>query len=222
VSQTLNLGEETMSFLKNSNVDEKSLKAASSFVSTTQDMLSQFKPQENNIIDKFLSDVAGHDHGVGTTMVAALMAKAMGIESTYGVDILGMAALLHNIGLQKLPKDLHLEDENQMTTEEVKIFRTHTEIGAQELSKISGINAVVIHAVKEHHVRRYNQGFPLNIQYGKTAVVSQIVGVSSEFVHAMALSKLNPKVDPFEIMANSLKGFSLQLVKAFQKTMGKA
>jgi len=221
VSQTLNLGEQTMSFLKNGSVDEKSLEAASSFVNTTREMFDQFCPAKGSIMDSFLSDLAGQEHGVATTMLSALMAKTMGIESTCGVEILGMAALLHNIGLVGMPEVYMTEDESQMTEEQIRIYRNHPAIGAKELEKIPDVNSTVVGAVAEHHVRRNNMGFPKSLTYGRTSVVSQIVGLSSEFAHCISKSEKDLKLDPYKSMEEKVfGGFSLQLIKAFQSSMG--
>lgn len=218
LAQTLNFGEETSRYLKESGVGENELRMASNFVATVQDLFEQFKPKEEEILKEFVENIALYDHGVSTAMIAALLADSMGIESEYAVNIIGTAALVHDVGLLKLPEEIRHEDLAKMTPEETELFKTHPHLGAEELKKIPGMPPLVPTIVAQHHVRRGKLGFPSLASVGGTLNQNvEIVGIAGEFSRLISEAKDNLSLDPIGEMENAVfPGFSRGIVIEFQ------
>ncbi|MBI3555453.1 MAG: HDIG domain-containing protein [Deltaproteobacteria bacterium] len=217
VAQTLNHGEEVANFLKGNGLTDFQYRYASQFAYNVQQLFQQFNPHKNNVLNAFLSDLAAYDHGVGTTMIAALMAEALDVTSGYAVQIVGMVALLHDIGLQKTPELKH-EDETRMSKEELITFHTHPDTGAEMLRKLKVMDPAVPHAVASHHARRNHKGFPKNI--GATGInqVAEIVGCSDEFSRLITAKIKHPELTPLQLMdVDVLEGFSRPVADAFRK-----
>ena len=132
----MNHGREISSFLSAHGVDGAYLNHASEFIKNAHHMAVEAK-KENSYIDELLSNLSAYEQSVGTTMIASVLAHAMGLNSESPVKIVGMAALLHNVGLLRLPAELHSEDENQMTASQLALYRTHP-ISERKFSKGKG------------------------------------------------------------------------------------
>jgi HD-GYP domain-containing protein (c-di-GMP phosphodiesterase class II) len=217
VSQTLNHGEETMSFLRNQGLSEANLQYAGSFVGNLNSLVQKMDPAKNDMLRGFIADVAAYDHGVGVAAIASLLNAAMKIESDRAVQIVGLASLLHDIGLQRMPDECKAEDESKMNPEQIGIYRTHPTIGAKILQEIHGIAPAVIQAVQQHHERRDKSGFPARSGAGMINRVAEMVGIADEFVLLIHRMKENPKLNVVQQMETHIfEKFSKQIVENFR------
>jgi putative nucleotidyltransferase with HDIG domain len=224
VSQTMNAGQETMNFLRGQGVSESNLQYASGFVGNVQTLVSQLDTSKSNAFKAFVDNLAAYDHGVSTAMIAGMIAKVLKIESGPAVQIVGLAALLHDIGLYSLPPEVHGEDTSKMTADQVKIYHTHPTVGAEMLQKISGMSPSVIQAVAQHHERRNKLGFPPRSGIKMMNRVSEIVGISSDMARLIVRSKEEKEkspaaavLDPLQEMTGvNFAGFSSPIVEAFR------
>jgi HD-GYP domain-containing protein (c-di-GMP phosphodiesterase class II) len=84
------------------------------------------------------------------------------------------------------------------------------------LRQIRGVEPVVIQAVEQHHERRSRKGFPYRLGSGNINRVSEIIGISDEFVHLIGKCKVDGS-DPFKLMESTVfHGFSSPVITAFQ------
>jgi HD-GYP domain-containing protein (c-di-GMP phosphodiesterase class II) len=218
VAQTLNLGHETLNLIESAGLTDSTLSQSLNFVSSVQTVLSQFNPKEDGVLGPFLSDVASYEHGSATAMIASLLIEGTDIQSNQAVNIVGMTALLHDIGLLGLPDSVKSEDPAQMTAEELSTFRKHPEIGAEKLRKVPRLPPAIAQAVAQHHMRRGGQGFPAGAAGMQINTVAEIVGISDEFVQALKRARSQTSFDPIKHMETSVfSGFSGTIVRNFQK-----
>ena len=219
ISQVFNSGEETLKFLKDKGLSEQRLQYVSSFVSSVKTLIDSTDLGKNSAFQKFMDDIANYEHGVSTSMVAALIADQLAIESESAVQIVGMSAMMHDIGLSQLPPELHDEDESKMSDEQKELYYGHPDRGAELLRQVRGVNASVLQAVRQHHERRNKKGFSLlSGQTKQINRVAEIVGISDDFVKLMARQKVDASFDPLqEMVANYFDGFTSVVVDAFRK-----
>jgi HD-GYP domain-containing protein (c-di-GMP phosphodiesterase class II) len=75
---------------------------------------------------------------------------------------LSLAALLHDIGLTKLPKQI-CEAKKRLTNAEFETYATHAAIGHDIIMQLNDIDSSVGMAALEHHERLDGQGYPKGI-----------------------------------------------------------
>ena len=63
-----------------------------------------------------------YEHGVGTSLVAGILANSLGLMSSDPVRIVGLAALFHDVGLSQLPPELSLLNPKEMTPEQRTLY----------------------------------------------------------------------------------------------------
>ncbi len=219
LAHTLNHGKEVLQFFKTQGIHESQMNHASSFVANVSTLLTAMKKEtpENSFLNGFMADINQYEHGAGTALIACMLGDFTGIRSGSRVDILGVASLLHDIGLQQLPKSLHDEDMENMTEEQKAAFRTHPIVGADILRTLPKVEPVTVQAVVQHHERRSQTGFPYKLGAGSINRIAEIIGVSDEFMHQIAKLKIDPQFNPIAEMENRiLKTFSLGVADAFR------
>ena len=132
------------------------------------------------------------------------------------LHIVGTAALVHDIGLMKMPEKFKEEDESKLSPEEIELYRTHPTVGAAELEKIPRIAGSIPQAVAHHHVRRNQKGFPADVGGSQRNLISEVIGISDDFAALILRSKNDPSIQPIKEMEKAYEGFTRQVVTAFQ------
>lgn len=217
LSQTLNQGEETLKFLGSQGVSEANLTYASQFIGHTRELTKQLNLEKNDLLKGFLDDVACYEHGVSTAMIASILNKQLRYTSDRAVQIIGMAGLLHDLGLSKMSPEVQDEDEAHMTPEQIQIYRTHPATGAAILRGIHGVDPAAAQGVAQHHERRGKKGFPARGGASTINQIAEIVGISEEFARFVKRSQTNPAMNPRrEMEVHVFDGFSKQVVEAFR------
>ncbi|MGK5085927.1 HD domain-containing phosphohydrolase [Bdellovibrionota bacterium FG-2] len=198
-------------------VTTEDIETAREFTSQVSSFVTGLDCRSDQAIRKLFDFVANTDHAVATTLVSAKLAPGLGLENDISVQILGVASLLHNIGLYRLPEKLWDEDESRMTPSELALYYTHPERGADILRSVEGVHPTVIQAVAQHHERRGGRGFPGKVVSSNLSPIAEAVGISNEFVKVVCKKKLDPKIDIFkELEARVFPLFSSNMVKLFK------
>ncbi len=216
ISQVLNAGDETLKLLIQQGVSDASLRLASHFVTNVNDLVRHLGVAENDLIRQFMASPQDYEHGVGTAMVAAVLSQTLEIQQDRPVQIVGMAALFHDIGLVNESAAVRAEDETLMTEEEKKSYREHPRKGAELLSKLKSFEPAAIQAIEQHHCRLGGRGFPER-RVGSVSKVGEIVAISDEFQRVLQKKKKNPSLNlVLEMEAYVFGGFSKQIVYGFR------
>lgn len=218
VTLTLSHGEETIKFLQRSGISESNLKHAEAYVTNVAQLVKSAGMDKLSIFKDFLQDVVAYEHGVATTLIAAILGQQFHFDSQMSNRILGLASLFHDVGLIQMDPVMRSENMSLIPDELLEQFKTHPLIGAQLLDKVRGIESSVGNAIAWHHGRRNRAGFPKLIEGGMINRVAELVGISDEFVKLIAESKKIPSLNPYvEMEKRVLEGFSHPIVDAFRK-----
>jgi putative nucleotidyltransferase with HDIG domain len=217
-SQVLNHGEQVMSFLRMQGLSEENLAYATGFVDNVGKLVHELKPERHDLLRGFVADFTSYQHGVAVSIIACLIARQLGIGSDESLRIVGISALLHDIGLFAMPDEVHHEDRAKMSPEHKKLFETHPMTGALILKGIRAIHPTVVQAVSQHHERADQRGFPARIGLGRVNRVAEIVGLSDEFVRIIVEARAAGDHSGVDARTRSaLSGFSQQTFEAFLK-----
>lgn len=220
LKQVANLGEETAGFLGECGVTMENVEFARTYAGSVDKVVKRLGGDRHTHIFGFMKDMFTYEHSVGVVMVSSLMLEALGFERGKSIESIGVACLLHDIGLQSMAEKIKTEDELLMTEEEVKIFRTHPIVGAEMLGDVKGMDSGVVGAVLQHHERRSGKGFPFQKSTGTVQRIAELIGVCDEFLLLMRRVANDPDLNlTKELDAKIFNGFSYQVVEAFRKTV---
>lgn len=208
-SQVMNLGEQSLLYLQDrcERLTPSHVKYAIQFSSNSLKLAEQFETAGHDFLRGYLKNVAACGHGAATAMIAALLVHPLQIQSERLRTMVGVSALLHDLGL---PPEL-------AASEHAESDCLHPERGAQMLTAVKGFDAIAAQAVAQHHCRRDGSGFPPSVQPDALTRLGEIIGISDEFVAAITHGLRDPGFDPLAHMERKVfNGFSYPVIHAFR------
>lgn len=114
-------------------------------------------------------------HSVNVCALTIAFGRHLGMNKT-DLNLLGMAALLHDIGKLETPLEI-LNKPGRLTGDEFLIMKQHPEKGAERLKNMEGIPAVVIDVVFSHHERLAGHGYPQGLNADEISYWSRLVAI---------------------------------------------
>lgn len=158
-------------------------------------------------------------HAVNVAILAGIVGLAKGYNQSQLVD-LGVGALLFDIGMTQLPKELwgkrtELNDEERMR------IRYHTEDGFNLLRSQHDISLLSAHCALQHHERWDGSGYPRGLAGKEIHEYAQIVAIADVYDALISPRPFRPSYSPNEatefLFAAGNRYFDLELVKLFLK-----
>ena len=151
---------------------------------------------------KDFSDVtyAGYplvDHSVNVMTLALSYCLQNGFSEDETKRI-GLCALLHDIGLTKLPQSI-VSYQGRLPDRHFREYQTHTAIGHDLVKQSATIDASIATAILEHHERLDGQGYPRGI--ANISFEGRLIGLIDSFDSLTSSEKTHRrKRKPFDAM----------------------
>jgi len=118
-------------------------------------------------------------HSFNVAVLAGIMGIAKGLNRNQ-LEELGIGALLFDIGMTKLPKQL-VQKVGPLSASERELLQTHPKEGFNILRKYHDISIVSAHCALQHHERFNGSGYPRQLQKEEIHLYAQIVGLADTF-----------------------------------------
>lgn len=143
------------------------------------------------------------DHAVKTTIVAVATGISMKLPPHRLMD-LGVAALLHEIGMVRLPSQLYLSDQ-ELTDREKKAISTHPVLGFKILRQFDFPMQICL-AVLECRENVDGSGYPRKLPGDKISVYGKLLNASSTYAAMASARPYRPAIDGHTIIKTLLSG----------------
>jgi len=143
-----------------------------------------------------------HQHNIGVAVLATLIGKWLNINNKE-LEILSLAAILHDVGKVKLPMEL-LHKAGKLTKDEYKVVQQHTVLGYQLLRDTPDLPPQVAIVALQHHEREDGSGYPLGLPGKRLDYFSKIITVADIF-HAMSSKRPYHDPIPFHSIIKEMK-----------------
>ena len=127
---------------------------------------------------------AGHSRRVAAS--SRVIAQQLGLEGA-DLDVVGQAALLHDIGKIAVP-DAVLLKEGSLTAAEWVVMRSHPEEGARIIERLGYLDDVVP-GIRYHHERPDGRGYPDGLLGDEVPLTARIIHVADS-LDAMTTKRL--------------------------------
>ncbi|MCZ6603479.1 MAG: HD domain-containing protein, partial [Planctomycetota bacterium] len=114
-----------------------------------------------------------HSHNV--SKLAMFLGMHFG-EKDKDVEVLGLAAILHDVGLAELPDSL-VNKREPLTEMELRWIHEHPTIGSRILESIEGLEPEVPLIVRQHHERIDGSGYPEGLRQEKIHRFAKILNL---------------------------------------------
>ncbi len=194
-----------------------------------QGIVDQILNEETSLIG--LTTIRDYDeytftHSVNVCIFAVAIGKRLGLNKLQLYD-LGMAALFHDIGKQRVPQEV-LNKSGGLTDDEWRLIAAHPWLGVLALFQLRGQQEFPYRSMvvaMEHHMKTDLTGYPRPIRPRKMSMYSKIVAVADGFDAATSrrsyqTTPMNPALVMQEMRDNPRRGMDPVLVKAFVNLTG--
>jgi putative nucleotidyltransferase with HDIG domain len=161
-------------------------------------------------------------HMVNVSILTMAQARALGMEGS-PLRELGLAALMHDIGKVRTPKEI-LNKPDKLTDDEFVIMRMHVVDGAEILRRTPEMPPLAAVVAFEHHLRVDNTGYPLGVTRSTLNVGTMLCSIADVY-DAMRSQRAYQQSFPTDRILAVLKRndgsqFDQHLVRRFSQLMG--
>ena len=135
-------------------------------------------------------------HAVNVCVLSLVFASVEGIDGD--ASVLGLGALLHDIGKTRLPRSL-IRKKEPHTESQRRLLEQHVKLGAAVLAQGENIPESVNRIVAEHHELLDGSGYPAGLHAGEISILSQIVAITDAYDTLLSGRKQAP-IQPIEVL----------------------
>lgn len=171
------------------------------------------------------SDKLGEKYAV-SGINCAMLSTLIGLEmelTLIKLKHLGIAALLHDFGMLKVPERI-TEKNGTLTPEEIKIVRMHSMISYQVVIKNFGLPEPIARIVLQHHERWDGKGYPTGIAGEQINLLSRIIAITDSFEAMNRIKAYRSSIIGYtaikQILNESSKKYDPSIVKLMIKVLG--
>lgn len=132
-----------------------------------------------NLVDLRSQDDYTFAHSVNVCTLALMTGITMGYDRDK-LAVLGVGALLHDLGKVKIP-DKILDKPGTLTKEEFEIMKRHTIFGYELIRDAQNIGEVQAIMALLHHENYDGSGYPLGLQGNKIHEYAQVISIADRF-----------------------------------------
>ncbi|KAB2952568.1 HD domain-containing protein [Heliorestis acidaminivorans] len=161
-------------------------------------------------------------HSVQVCILSALLGVASSLDR-YRLADLAVGALLHDLGMTVLSKELVIKPLQMMTAEERQAYYDHTLKGFELLRSNGNIPLTSAHVAFQHHEHIDGSGFPRNLQSDDIHLYGRITAVADTYDQLVNGNREGRKFLPHEacefLMASAGSKLDVELVRLFLKNI---
>lgn len=151
------------------------------------------------LTDAFMYDEYLYQHSFQVTLYSLAIGKEMG-HSYEDLRLIGIGALLHDIGKLMVPREILLKP-GRLTNEEYETMKQHTNQGFDLLRNLHSISLLVAHCAFQHHERLDGSGYPRGLVDAEIHPFAKIIGVADVFDAVTSNRVYREKLLPSQGMA---------------------
>ncbi len=219
--------EETFTQIKKGNKLSDSIiieKSSKSFKKIIRDLVQQIN--DNKDLFGILADVCTYDSYIFShSLNVTLYSLAIGIElklKPQELDMLGIGAILHDVGKMKVPSEI-LFKTGKLTEEEFAEIQKHAEAGFEILRRVHTLPLLAAHCAYQHHERLNGSGYPRRLVEEEIHLFAKIIAVADVFDAVTSNRVYRGAMLPHEgleiLYAGSGKQFDTAVVEAFRRSV---
>jgi len=169
------------------------------------------------------SDNSTHFHALNVTMLALILAHAIGIEDAEMMRDIAQGALLHDVGKAMVPSQVLLKDDG-LTPSELKLLEMHPGYGIKMMQPVESLPRRVKEIILFHHEMLDGSGFPKGLQGDALDQAVRIVTIANSYDNHCNQRVAAKCKTPSETLSYMYKTegakYDKTLLSAFIKSMG--
>ncbi|WP_084429284.1 HD-GYP domain-containing protein [Aliagarivorans marinus] len=161
-------------------------------------------------------------HSVNVAVLSCLTAKHLNIDEKQ-CQTLALAALCHDIGELKVPKQIR-KSPQPLSGSELSFFQSHPKFSVEAVKQAGSFPKEILPIILNHHECLDGSGYPAHSKLVATDVLTQILAVVEQFEHLCHPLPNQKPVTPQEAFAYIYKHADVKyakfVIEALLKVMG--
>lgn len=133
-----------------------------------------------NLMTDVPTDAGARYHALNVMILSLLLGRAAGLQGE-ALRLLGLGALLHDIGKVQLPPTVLRVDPSQRNRHEEAAYRQHVEFGTALCEELGMDMPAVLHVVRHHHERMDGSGWPDRLRAEHIPLPTRIVAIANRY-----------------------------------------
>jgi len=133
-----------------------------------------------NILDVRRKEGYMFSHAVNTCILSIMTGITMGYNSKQ-LDELGLAAMLHDVGKIKFPKNVARQFSNKLTKSEREEYKRHPFYSLEILRRNETVSVNILNACFQHHERWNGSGYPMGLKGKEISEYAQIISIADVY-----------------------------------------
>ncbi len=167
------------------------------------------------------ADAYTFTHSVNVSILAIYLAMHSGLIDD--LELIGTAALLHDIGKMSIPLSI-LNKPSALTSQEQKQIMAHPQMGVDLLKKSGGFPGEIVRAVLDHHEKYCGIGYPNRRNGSSISRHARVISIADVYDALTTDRPYRKAMDPREAMllmtGHMSKSFEPVLLKEFVAAVG--
>jgi len=196
---------------------DKRIDTLENLVDSMLDQIITSNDIQVNMLDLKIFDDYTYFHSVNVCVLSLLLGHAAGMNRQ-NLHVLGMAAILHDIGKVFIDKEI-LNKPGRLSEEEFNIIKDHPGNGYKYLLNCFKVPEDALSAILDHHERVDGSGYPNGKTESGICKAGQIIAVSDVFdalTSDRPYRRALPTAEAIEyVMGCSNSAFNTDIVKIF-------
>ncbi len=161
-------------------------------------------------------------HAMNTTTLAVGFAGALGWDTALKAAV-GEGAMLHDIGMAKIPKQIR-DKPGKLSKDEFNLIKLHPGYAATKLESNAGLDPRVLEIVRHHHERLDGSGYPDGLKDDMIPEYVQLVSIcdvyDSYITDQCYREKFTSSAAMAHITKRAIRHFSRELIEKFIRWIG--
>lgn len=189
-------------------------------------LIALVEKRRNDILQFVLYGLHGEaglvENSLNSVVLSSLVGKNLNMPK-HKLLHLSTAALLHDIGMLRLPREI-TEKKGALTKDELKVIRTHPIHSYKVITKELKYPEEVGLAALQHQERWDGNGYPRGLSAGSIIVPARIIAVVDSFEAMVSRRPYRSSMIGYtamrHILSDNSRRFDPEVLKVFIRTMG--
>ncbi|WP_258360641.1 HD-GYP domain-containing protein [Moorella sulfitireducens] len=183
------------------------------------DFLNRMQDNQNMFLQvAMLKDLDPYSvrHSLNVTVLATLLGSKLGL-SREELLIIGVGAMLHDVGKLEVPPEILLKP-GKLNAEEFALIKRHPQAGYERLDGV--VSEAVRRVARDHHERCNGSGYPQGLRQEELSLAARCVAIADVYDAVTTDRCYRPRYLPHEgmelLMVESTMGkLDMELVRVF-------
>lgn len=201
----------------------ENVKQAEDIVHATLEMILNEGSAVESLMKITAHDYYTHTHSLNVSIYTLSLGVFLGIKGR-DLEVLGMAAVLHDLGKSKIDYEI-INKNGKLSDEEFAHMKCHPAFGHEIALKLGIDDERILSGIRHHHEKIQGGGYPDNLKGEQISYFARIIGVCDVFD---ALSTKRSYKDPMSSFESLLlmkqqmsEHLDMDIVNAFIKMLHK-